>query len=340
MTHYAIIEQYRIKNDGSQSEIYDKDFTGHVRVYRRTYRLGEEFDNCIEEACAALSRVAKDLPKVLVISAHGHELSGDLEIPGQNVDGNEVSIFLWQHANAFQSIPDQTVVHLSSCFGAYPDAIAIQNAPDSAPPIIGPLVNINFDDAIALHTALLGYINERGIGDAELREFVDQQQKALSIGDTYCGRYVIGLIDRFGNQHPQGAVGDQLSSKVEKSRIIFVVESVDYSILRVKIDSASGCTIGVEHAPPGDVAKGFWLTVPSGGRHNRLRVPLAALAEFIERNEYEAMCGRQFSALYQVSGTYDDDVWAVLRDVRALGNSTYNSQTIGKSLPRAAPENS
>jgi hypothetical protein len=325
MTHYAIIEQYRIQNDCSQSEIYDKDFTGHVCVYRRTYRLGEEFDDCIEEACAALSRVAKDLPKVLVISAHGHELSGDLEIPGQNVDGNEVSISLWQHTNAFQSIPDQTVVHLSSCFGAYPNAIAIQNAPDSAPPIIGPLVNINFDDALALHAALLNYINERGIGDAELREFVDQQQKALSIHDTYCGRYVIGLIDRIGIQHPQGAVGDQLSSKVESSRIIFVVESVDYSILRVKIDSASGGTIGVEYEPPGDVAKGFWLTVLSGGQHNRLRVPLGALADFIESAEYEAMCGRKFCALYQVAGIYGIDVWAELREVREIGNRTNNS---------------
>jgi hypothetical protein len=217
---------------------------------------------------------------------------------------------------------------LSSCYGAYPNALAIQYAPHSAPPIIAPLVNINFDDATALHAALLKYIKERGNGDAELREFVDHQQKALSVGDTYCGSYVIGLIDGFGNQYPQGAVGDQLSSKVEKSRIIFVVESVDYSNLQVKIDSASGSNIGVEHAPIGDVAKGFWLTVPSGGRHNRLRVPLAALADFIESNEYEAMCGRKFSALYQVSGIYGDDVWAVLRDVRALGNSTYNSQSI------------
>lgn len=323
MTHYAIIEQYRIKKSGSQSEIYDKDVTGHACVYKRTYRLGEEFDKCIEEACAALSGVAKDLPKVLVISAHGHTLSGDLEIPGQEDEGDKVPISLWQHANSFQPIPDQTVVHLSSCFGAYPGAIAIQRAPHNAPPIIAPLVNIKFDDATALHMALLNFINERGIGDVGLREFVDQQQQALSIHDPYCGRYVVGLIDRTGTQHPQGAVGNQLAAEVEPSRIIFEVESVDYSTLSVEIDSGRGGAANVvKRSPPGDVAKGFWLAVPSGGKHNRLRVPLRALADFIKNAEYEAMRGRQFNALYQVSGIYGSEVWAELLEVREMGNST------------------
>jgi hypothetical protein len=326
MTHYAIIEQYGIQKNGSQSEIYDKDVTGHVCVYKRTYRLGREFDACIEEACAALSGVAKDLPKVLVISAHGHDGSGDLEIPGQKDDGDEESICLWQHANAFQPIPDQTVVHLSSCYGAYPNALAIQYAPHSAPPIIAPLVNINFNDATALHTALLKYINERGIVDAGLREFVDQQQEALSIHDTYCGRYVVGLIDRIGTQHPPGAVGGQLAAEVERSRIIFVVESVDYSTLSVKIDSSSErATNGFEYSPPGDVAKGFWLAVQSGGQHNRLRVPLGALGDFIESAEYEAMCGRRFCALYQVADIYGNDVRAELLEVKEIGNRTNNS---------------
>lgn len=325
MTHYAIIEQYRIKKPGSQSEIYAQDATGHTCVYKRTYRLGEEFDKCIEEACAALSKVAKDLPKVLVISAHGHTFSGDLEIPGQQAEGDEVSISLWQHANAFQLIPDQTVVHLSSCFGAYPSAIAIQRAAHSAPPIIAPLVNIKFVDATTLHTALLNFINERGIGDAGLRDFVDQQQQALSIHDPYCGRYVIGLIDRTENQHPQGAVGNQLAAEVEPSRIIFEVESVDYSTLSVAMDSRyGGATNVVKRSPPGDVAKGFWLAVLSGGKHNRLRVPLDALANFIECTEYEAMRGRRFSALYQVSGDYGSEVWAALLEVRDMGNSRNN----------------
>ncbi|RQP98893.1 hypothetical protein [Burkholderia stagnalis] len=324
MTHYAIIEQYGIQKNGGQSEIYDKGVTGHVCVYKRTYRLGGEFDECIEEACAALSGVAKDLPKLLVISAHGHERSGDLEIPGQKDDGDEKSICLWQHASAFQPIPDQTVVHLSSCFGAYPNALAIQYAPDSAPPIIAPLVNINFDDATALHTALLNYMNERGIGDAGLREFVDQQQEVLSIHDTYCGRYVVGLIDRIGTQHPPGAVG-QLAAEVERSRIIFVVESVDYSILSVELDSSSGRAKGFKYSPPGDVAKGFWLAVQSGGQHNRLRVPLGELGDFIESDEYEAMCGRKFCALYQVAGIYGNDVWAELLEVKEIDNRTNNS---------------
>lgn len=319
MTHYAIIEQYRIQNDVSQSAIYANDVTGHVCVYKRTYVRDDEFDKCIEEACAALSEVAKDLPKVLVISAHGHKLSGDLEIPGQKVEGDEVSISLWQHANAFQRIPDQTVVHLSSCFGAYPNAIAIQSRPRSTPPIIGPLVNISFHDATTLHTDLLNYIDERGIGDAELREFVDQQQQALSIHDPYRGRYVIGLIDCTGAQHPQGAVGSQLAANVESARIIFVVESVDYSTLSVEINSGSGrATSRVSSSSTGDVAKGFRLAVKSGGQHQRLRVPLGALADFIEGAEYEAICGKAFSALYQVVDDYGSDVWAQLLDVRSL----------------------
>ncbi|VVD62994.1 hypothetical protein PPN31114_00200 [Pandoraea pneumonica] len=326
MTYYAIIEQRCIQKDGSQSEIYEKNVAEHVCVFKGMYRLGEEFDKCVEEACAALSKVAKDLPKVLVISAHGHKLSGDLEIPGRIVDGDEVSISLLRHANAFQSIPDQTVVHLSSCFGAYPNAITIQRARHSAPPIIGPLVNINFDDATALHTALLNYVNGRGIGDAQLRAFVDHQQQALSIHDPYCGRYVIGLIDSTGAQHPQGAVGGQLAAEVETSRIIFVVDSVDYSTLSVEIDSGSGrATNRATYSPPGDVAKGFWLAVPSGGKHTRLRVPLRALAGFIEGEGYEAMRGRKFSALYQVAGIYSGDVWAELLEVREIGNSTNNS---------------
>jgi hypothetical protein len=324
MTHYAIIEQYCIHNNGSQSEVYDKDVTGHLCVYKRTYRLGDEFDRCIDGACAALSEVAEDLPKVLVISAHGYPLSGNLEIPGQEVDDGKGSISFWQHANAFQPIPKQTVVHLSSCFGAYPNAIAIQRASHNAPPIIAPLVNINFNDAMALHTALLNHINERGIGDAGLREFVDQKQQVLSIHDPYCGRYVIGLIDRTGSQHPQGAVGNQLAANVEPSRIIFAVESVDYSILSVVIGSGSGDATNSFMYSPSDVATGFWLAVPSGGQHKRLRVPLGALGDFIENAEYEAMRGRQFCALYQVAGIYGDDVRAELLDVREIGSSTNN----------------
>jgi hypothetical protein len=324
MTHYAIIEQAGIHKIGSQSDIYDNDVTGHVCVYKRTYRLGHEFDKCVKDACAALSGFAEDFPKVLVISAHGQAFSGDLEIRGKKVDGDEVSIALWQHINAFQSIPNETVVHLSSCFGAYPNALAIQDASQSAPPIIGPLVNISFGDALALHTALLNYINERGIGDTELCEFVDQQQKRLSIHDPYCGRYVIGLIDRTGRQHPQDAVGNQLAANVEPSRIIFEVASVDYWALDVELDSVTGRPTNRVKYVRRDFATGFWLTVHSGGQHKRLRASLGQLGNFIENTEYEGLCGKQFSALYQVAGVYGDDVWAELLEPRPLYSRASN----------------
>ncbi len=72
MIHYAVIEQEHITKSGEQSEIYDRDVTGHACVYKRTYRHSQEFDKCVEDACVALSGVADDKPKVLVISAHGH----------------------------------------------------------------------------------------------------------------------------------------------------------------------------------------------------------------------------------------------------------------------------
>ncbi|AIO71963.1 hypothetical protein KTD19_25630 [Burkholderia multivorans] len=40
---------------------------------------------------------------------------------------------------------------------------------------------------------------------------------------------------------------------------------------------------------------------------------------------HEAMCGRVFSALYQVAGDYGNAVCAKLLDVREIGNSTNKS---------------
>ncbi|CAN7310383.1 hypothetical protein LJR034_001496 [Caballeronia sp. LjRoot34] len=232
MAHYAIIEQANIRRDGAQSKIFGIDAAGHECLYKQIYRSGKAFDQCIAEACAALSRIPENSPKVLVISAHGHELSGDLEIPGRKVDGDEQSISLWLHSEVFRSLPKHTVVHLSTCFGAYPNAMAIQKSAHYAPPIIGPLVDITFDDALALHSALLDHLDARGIGDAELCEFVEQMQGKFSICQTYRGRFVIGLIDRYGNQHPKEAVGAQLAAKVEDSRISF----------------SAGCVMGLRSA--------------------------------------------------------------------------------------------
>ncbi|WP_336817484.1 hypothetical protein [Burkholderia gladioli] len=317
MIHYAVIEQEHITKSGEQSEIYDRDVTGHACVYKRTYRHSQEFDKCVEDACVALSGVADDKPKVLVISAHGHPFSGDLETPGKN-GGDGEPIPLWLHAEAFQSIPNQTVVYLSSCFGASPNAAAIQSAQRWAPPVIAPLVTIEFGDANALHMDLLNHIKDRGIGDAGLREFVDQQQARLSIHGKYHGLSVIGLIDSDGSRYPQDAVGGQLAAEVEGSRIIFEVCCVDYGDASVEIDSTGKCVMKrVGDGGRGDVAKGFWLIV-SGRRHTRLRVPVGNLGDFIEGTNYEAMRGRKFSALYQVAGDYGDEVWAHLLQVKPL----------------------
>jgi hypothetical protein len=266
-----------------------------------------------------LSKIAGNLPKVLVISAHGHELSGNLVIPGMKAPGDEQSIDFWLHGNVFRSIPTQTIVHLSSCFGGYPNAMAIQRRARTVPPIIGPLVDIFFDDALRLHCALLNHLDERGDGDAELREFVDQMQREFSASQRYSDRFAVGLIDRSHRQHPKEAVGTQLAATVGESRISFVVESVDFRNVAVEIDASGigSITEILDPATQGDIAKGFRLNIPADRPCRQLRVPLDSLGDFIENSDYEAMCGRTFTARYQVSGIYSTEWWGLLLDVKA-----------------------
>jgi hypothetical protein len=221
MTHCAIVEQFDIKKDCAQSA---STYIGkhHDVVCNLTYTNESQFETSLMQAICALHMVERDLPKVLILSAHGVPLTGT----NLATSGSE-EIDLCCYERYFSVLPHNLVIYISACFGGFPAARIAQSDKINTPYVVGPLVDIQFGHANDFQSRLLDLANQPDLSRKSLYRLIRTFNRA-NFRHEYGQRQLFGMYDRSGNFFPREVIGTQLAARIEPE-MRFSVENFIYS---------------------------------------------------------------------------------------------------------------
>lgn len=95
-------------------------------------------EDALAKAFEAIAQTSSQTSHLLILSAHGVERTGTaLSVGHMQIDP-------WMAAHCFKALPENVIVFLSACWGAYPGPVgAIRRYPKNQPVIVGPVVQIN-----------------------------------------------------------------------------------------------------------------------------------------------------------------------------------------------------
>jgi hypothetical protein len=223
MTCYAVVEHSDLLSGKKLSASGKRKNSRHCMICSEEFEYEHEFGRALMRAVEALH--AKELdaaPKLLVISAHGKPRTGtDLEAAG---DGQ---INLWEFRDYFSVLPPNMVIYVSACFGGYPAVAHIQSDKRHTPFIVGPLVDIEIQDANAFQEALLDLMDNGSISRSGLYRLVRRFNKARHRAHRYGRReWLFGMYDTHGFFFPRRSIGAQLAAPVEPKTLFRIVEVV------------------------------------------------------------------------------------------------------------------
>ncbi|WP_143295311.1 hypothetical protein [Burkholderia pseudomallei] len=265
MTAYAIVQHSHFKNDVLPA--------GHDLKFAQTFGTKSQFGDALRDAIAALLRLDDAMPKVLIISTHGEELTGTRLHTGTG------TVDLWEYKDHFGVLPNNLVVYLSACWGGYSTTAGAIQSGARVPPVIGPLVDVIVSHANAFQAELLDLLNSGMPTIDALSGLIGRYNDDETLRrDDYGGRrWLFGMWDSAGNFHPGAAAGAQLAAAVVDDERLKLVELVRHG----EADEVIACVVEDQ----------------SG---KRFQANVAPLLDAVG-GDPESLVGVQFDAPYQVA---------------------------------------
>lgn len=248
MTAYAIVQHSHFKNDVLPA--------GHDLKFTQTFGTKSQFGDALHGAIAALLPLDDAMPKVLIISTHGEELTGT------RLDTGTGTVDLWEYKDHFSVLPKNLIVYLSACWGGYPTTAGAIQSGARVPPVIGPLVDVIVSHANAFQAELLDLLNSGMPTTDALGRLIDRynDDKTLRRDDYGDRRWLFGMWDCAGNFHPGAAAGAQLAAAVVDDERLKLVELVRHGeadeVIACVVENQSGERFQANIAPLLDAARG------------------------------------------------------------------------------------
>lgn len=164
---------------------------------------------------------AENVVNLLVIRAHGKARTGT-----ELIAGNDESINLDLFRDYFKTLPENLVVYLDVCWGAFPAAASIVSGITSKgltgiPIVIGPLVAVRVDHSEKILAKLRKTLSN-GVSLDDIRAFADTYNDNQRYRDCYGVDFIIGIHQPDGAFYPPDAM-NQLAAPVE-AKEFFVIE--------------------------------------------------------------------------------------------------------------------
>lgn len=210
MVNYSILEQSLIGQNPKETARKGIPRTNNEVLYH-SFTDKRTFETGLTAAIQELFKVKPEAPKLLIISAHGIPRTGTL------IDAGHFQLIdFWEFRNHFLVLPQNLVVYLSCCFGAYPSADAFQSGQGTHPIVIGPLVDITFQHANDFQNQLIAVLKRDATSTARIIDLANKFNHESRYRTQYQRRYVIGVLDQSKNRHPIEAAGSQLAAPVEQ----------------------------------------------------------------------------------------------------------------------------
>jgi hypothetical protein len=195
---------------------------GHDLKFAQTFGTKSQFGDALRDAIAALLQLGDAMPKVLIISTHGEELTGT------RLDTGTGTVDLWEYKDYFGVLPNNLVVYLSACWGGYPTTAGAIQSGARVPAVVGPLVDIIVSHANAFQTALLELLNAGMPTTDALNHLIGRYNDDKTLRRDHYGdrRWLFGMWDSLANFHPAAAAGAQLAAAVEDDGHFELIELV------------------------------------------------------------------------------------------------------------------
>ena len=221
MIQCAIVEQKEFEPRDPPSKIRDE------MNARFSFEGSAEFGPALSEAVRHLFRkeahdLGEGVVNLLIIRAHGKERTGT-----ELIAGNDESINLDLFRDHFKTLPENLVIYLDVCWGAFPAAASmgggiVSKGQTGRPIVVGPLVEVRVDHS----KKILADIRRRlsnGISLDDMRALAHTYNDNQRYRDCYGVDFIIGIHQPDGTFYPSDAV-NQLAAPVQ-TKEFFVIES-------------------------------------------------------------------------------------------------------------------
>ncbi|MDZ5634250.1 MULTISPECIES: hypothetical protein [unclassified Janthinobacterium] len=165
---------------------------------------------------------AENVVNLLVIRAHGEERTGTELIAG---NGERISLDLFR--DHFKTLPENLVIYLDVCWGAFPAAASmvggiVSKGQTGVPIVVGPLVAVRVDHSEKILAELRRTL-ENGVSLIAIRALAHTYNDNQRYRDCYGVDFIIGIHQPDGTFYPPDAM-NQLAAPVQ-AKEFFVIES-------------------------------------------------------------------------------------------------------------------
>jgi hypothetical protein len=224
-----------------------------------------DFGTKLIGALAALHKSPPEVPRLLIISAHGIARTGTalraLESESSSI---ATTVDLAEYQRYFRVPPAHLHVLLNVCWGAYPSALNVATLAEPRPFIFGPVTNIRIKDIQKAQRRLFELLQRRE-GERGFERFVDDFNGRLH--RRYRGP-CIAMYPPDGRLYPEEAIG-RLAAKGFSADLV-VVQLVDVQADDVVIPIFSGLertkalfrgqpVLATRVGPPGTLHRDLWV---------------------------------------------------------------------------------
>lgn len=207
-----------------QKDVFDCQetaFKGTIKnsdiIYKGKFSGVNEFKKILLEGMTELFKCADKDIKLMVVSAHGVQLTAT------QLDAGNSEFIDWYFLNQyFEVVPKNLIIYLNVCFGLYPDSWQLQKDNINKPILIAPLVDIRVDHANQIQDELINCLSGDNNTESAILKLIDRYNSPNYMS-AYANRIIVGCLKKDGSIYPYGFEG-QLCAPVYEPDIFKIVD--------------------------------------------------------------------------------------------------------------------